>query len=114
MICAAIPVESRPKTRNLTSQNTFLDVCGRICRSARCAALRGRRAGQLTTTQKRKSGAWSTGLELAAVGSGTQWLPFPLATLRNSEGVMLVCFLKTRLNEDFELKPTSSAMASTE
>ena len=28
-----------------------------------------------------------------------------------SDGVVLVCFLKTELNEDFELKPTSSAMA---
>jgi len=40
-----------------------------------------------------------------------QPLVFPL--LLNSEGVILTCFLNTALKADFELKPTSSAMAMT-
>jgi hypothetical protein len=40
--------------------------------------------------------------------------PAPFVPFRNSEGVMPVCFLKAVLKEDLELKPTSSAMASSE
>jgi hypothetical protein len=40
--------------------------------------------------------------------------PLPLRAFLNSEGVVLVCFLKTALKEDFELKPTASAMAKME
>ena len=36
-----------------------------------------------------------------------------LALLLYSEGVILTCFLNTALKADFELKPTSSAMAMT-
>lgn len=40
--------------------------------------------------------------------------PLLLVTFRNSEGVMLVCFLNAVLNADFELKPTSSDTARME
>ena len=36
-----------------------------------------------------------------------------LAIFLYSEGVILTCFLNTALKADFELKPTSSAMAMT-
>ena len=39
--------------------------------------------------------------------------PLLVALFLNSEGVILTCFLNTALKADFELKPTSSAIART-
>ena len=39
--------------------------------------------------------------------------PLLVPLFLNYEGVILTCFLNTALKADFELKPTSSAMAMT-
>ena len=81
---------------------------------------RGSVPGAERGLERKRPASQSAAMKETLVGHCAQSLaPLPVLTgavvlFLNLEGVMLVCFLKTELKEDFELKPTSSAIPSTD